>query len=108
VTHSFDWVSVTAAVDWVDVTNNVKPVNLVTGEEVDDDDFYKRVYFGAEAKLWKRFALRGGFYQGYPSYGASLDLWALKLDYASYAEELGAYAGQTSDRRHVVQVTLGW
>ncbi len=96
--HSFSWLTLTGAADWVDVTNNV-------GE---DDDTYKRLHFGLEARLPKVLSVRAGLYQGYSSFGASLDLWILRLDYATYAEEIGSAAGVRADRRHVLQVTLGW
>ncbi len=98
VTHSFAWLTLVGAADWVDVTNNV-------GE---DDDPYKRLHFGLEARLPMVLSARVGLYQGYTSFGATLDLWILKFDYATYAEEIGSAAGEDADRRHVVQVTLGW
>ena len=98
VEHSFAWLTLVGAADWVDVTNNV-------GE---DDDTYKRLHFGLEARLPKVLAVRAGLYQGYSSFGATLDLWILKVDYATYAEEIGSAAGERADRRHVIQVSLGW
>ena len=38
----------------------------------------------------------------------SIDLALLKIEYASYTEELGAYAGQRPDKRQTVQISLGW
>ncbi len=98
LSHSFAWLTLTGAADWVDVTHNV-------GE---DDDTYKRLHFGVEARLPKVLSVRAGLYQGYSSFGASVDLWILRLDYATYAEEIGSAAGVRADRRHVLQVTLGW
>ncbi len=98
VEHSFSWLTLLGAADWVDVTNNV-------GE---DDDVYKRLHLGVEARLPKVLSLRAGLYQGYSSFGASLDLWVLRIDYATYAEEIGSAAGERADRRHVIQATLGW
>jgi len=98
VTHSFSWLALTGAADWVDMTNELG----------DDDDLYKRLHFGLEGRFGRFLALRAGLYQGYGSLGVGLDLWALRLDYATYAAELGRSAGDRADRRHVVQLTLGW
>lgn len=98
LSHAFSWLTVTGAADYVDVT---KDVGL-------DDDVYKRLHFGLEAKLPKVLALRCGLYQGYASFGGTLDLGILQVDYATYAEELGSSAGDRADRRHSLQVSLGW
>jgi hypothetical protein len=108
LTHSFSWLTLIGAADWRDVTNNAKPIDPETKEEVDETDLYKRLHFGLEARLPKFLALRAGLYQGYATFGGTLDLWILKLDAATYAEELGAHAGQRADRRYAAQVTLGW
>lgn len=74
-----------------------------------DKSNWKRIHLGAEAAFLKRhLLLRGGLNQGYPTYGAELDLWILKAGYTFYSEEMGAYAGQDKDDRHLVQVSLGW
>ncbi len=98
LSHEFWGMALTGAVDWVDVTADVGT----------DEDKYKRLHAGLELKLPWVLSLRGGLYQGYGSYGVTLDLWAIKVAYASYAEEIGSAAGVRADRRHVVQATLGW
>ena len=50
--------------------------------------------------------IRGGFREGYASYGAGLDLGIISVDAASYGVELGAYPGQLEDRRYVAEFTL--
>lgn len=92
------WGKVILAMDYDDITGNVGT----------DKDKGKRLHMGAEWKLPKILALRVGLNQGYVSYGAGLDFWLLKLDYAYYKEEVGAYAGQREDARHVVELSLGW
>lgn len=87
-----------AAVDVVDITKAVGT----------DDDLAKRMHAGLEYKLPLILTLRGGLHQGYGSVGASIDFWLLKLDYAYYAEEIGAFAGQQEDYRHALQLTLGF
>jgi len=86
-------VGLTLAADWVDVTHN-----LAT-----DSDNRKRTNLGAEARLWKFLAVRTGYHQGYYTAGATLDLWVVKLDLATYGEELGAYGGQREDRRYIAR-----
>lgn len=74
-----------------------------------DSSTWKRVHLGGEFGLLKRTLLiRAGLNQGYPTYGAELDIWLLRLGYTFYSEEMGAYAGQDKDDRHLVQLTLGW
>jgi hypothetical protein len=98
LSHSFSWVTLTAAADYVDVLENVGV----------DDDPYKRIHMGIEARMWNMFALRAGYSQGYGTVGATADFGAVRIDYANYAEELGSAAGDRSDRRNVIQVTFGW
>lgn len=74
-----------------------------------DDSTWKRVHLGGEFGLLNRHVLvRAGLNQGYPTYGAELDIWLIRLGYTFYSEEMGAYAGQDKDDRHLVQLTLGW
>lgn len=80
----------------------------ITGNIGEDDDIGKRIHLGAELKLPAVLAVRAGFSQGYLSAGATVDIWVVKLDFATYAEEVGAHAGQRMDRRYVMQVTIGW
>jgi hypothetical protein len=91
-------ISVLAALDYRDFTNNIE----------EDEDIGKRIHMGAEIKFKNLIAIRGGFNQGYPTLGASLDLWILKFDAAMYSEEIGAYAGQKEDKRYMGQITIGW
>lgn len=88
----------TLALDLVDVTTEVGT----------DSDLAKRLHTGAELKLPAVFSLRAGLNQGYISAGATVDLRVLKLAYAYTIEEVGAFAGQTPDRRHVAQLSLGF
>lgn len=88
--------TVNLAADYVDLTNNL----------VNDTDRPKRINLGAEVQLWKFMAVRAGLHQGYLTAGATLDVWVLKLDVATYAEELGAYAGQRDDRRYIARLDL--
>ena len=88
----------TLAVDLVDVA----------GDLTADDDLAKRLYWGVEVALPRAVTLRAGYHQRYLSAGLTADFWILKLDLATYEEELGAYAGQRGDRRYLGQVILGF
>jgi len=80
----------------------------IAGELGNDKDKGKRIYLGAEVGLHKMFTVRAGLNQGYISIGAEFRIWLLKLSYARYSEEVGAYAGQKDDERHVFLISIGW
>ncbi|RLD16369.1 MAG: hypothetical protein DRI36_05735, partial [Caldiserica bacterium] len=69
--------------------------------------FFKKLHLGAEADL-KILKLRGGFYQGYPSFGLGLDLWFLEIDYAFWGRELGRYPGQIPEWNHMISIRLSF
>lgn len=73
-----------------------------------DGDIGKRLHAGLELRTPFYLAVRVGVNQGYFTAGATADFRFLRLDFATYAEEAGAYAGQRSDRRYVGQITIGW
>jgi len=77
-----------------------------------DTDIIKRTRMGLETNVWdgwfSTLSLRGGLYQGSATYGANIRLLLLQIGYATYEEEVGAYAGQDKDRRHMVNITFGW
>lgn len=94
--------SFTFGIDYVDILNNYK----------EDKDIPKRLRLGGELYLLDRklmsLGLRAGLYQGYATFGADLRLLLFTVSYVTYAEEVGAYAGQDSDRRHLVFFNVGW
>ncbi len=93
---------------WILHTTFALEVDDITKEVGTDDDMYKRVHLGAELRFPAVLAVRAGFNQGYWTAGATVDVWILKIAYATYAEEVGAVSGQREDRRHVAQVVLGF
>ncbi|MGD9223952.1 MAG: conjugal transfer protein TraF [Desulfobacteraceae bacterium] len=86
------------ALDYRDLTSAIE----------EDDDIPKRLHMGVELQLPKILSVRAGLNQGYVTYGLTLDIWLIKLDFAAYSEEVGAHAGQREDRRYVGQLTIGW
>lgn len=65
----------------------------------------KQLHAGLEIELPLFFTLRGGFNQGYYTAGASIDIWYLRIDAATYGVELGEYPGQREDRRYMFQIS---
>lgn len=95
--------------NWKMISSNiVVDFNDILFTNGDDQSFGKRVNIGAEVSFWNRIFLRTGLHQGYWTAGAGFDVWLLRLNYAYYTEELGAYAGQIPDERHVIEIVLGW
>ncbi len=75
----------------------------------EDNDLGKRIHAGAEFNFFNNIlAVRTGLNQGYLTFGAGLDFNILKIDYAYYTEEIGAYAGQWDDSRHIITLSLGF
>lgn len=70
-----------------------------------EEQLGKKLHAGLEFEF-PGFALRGGTNQGYLTYGASLNLSYVRVDFASYGTEIGVYPGQTEDRRYYVTFTL--
>jgi hypothetical protein len=96
--RSFGGFTLIGAFDILDITKSYDQ----------DDDYMKRVHMGAELQLPAIVAFRLGLNQGYLTAGATLDFPVVRLDFATYAEEVGAYAGQREDRRYVGQLSFGW
>jgi F plasmid transfer operon protein TraF len=87
-----------AAIDYMDLSNSYD----------EDEDIAKRLHMGAEVQLPKILSVRAGLNQGYYTAGATVDFKAIRLDVATYGEEVGAHAGQREDRRYIFQITIGW
>lgn len=62
---------------------------------------------GAEATVARRLAVRLGLSGGGPSAGLTLDLVAMKLDYAVFSQPTGRFDGQDGGIRHALLLRLG-
>ncbi|MBI3804452.1 MAG: hypothetical protein HY282_11895 [Nitrospirae bacterium] len=93
---------------WILKTTFAVEVDDLTKNADADKDLYKRTHLGAEFRFPKILALRAGLNAGYVTAGVDLDFWILSVSAATYAEEIGAFAGQRSDRRYIVQASLGF
>lgn len=93
------WITkTTLALDYVDLFSQLG----------DDDDPAKRIRLGAEFRFPKILSVRVGLYQGYFTSGLSLDAKYAQLDILTYAEEIGAFAGQRIDRRYSLRFLIGF
>lgn len=64
-------------------------------------------HLGAEYRWWF-LRLRTGANQGYFTGGVGIDLPAIKLDYAYYADELSPFAGTSRHPAHRISFTFGF
>jgi len=73
-----------------------------------DKDFISKVHFGIESvlDLPVNVGLRAGLSQGYITGGASVDLWAMKIDAAIYYEEVGIKAQRDGSLRFAGTVSF--
>lgn len=93
------WITrATFAFDYVDLFSQLEG----------DNDIGKRIRMGVECTLPMFLTVRVGLYQGYLTGGVSLNTKAVQIDALTYAEEIGAYAGQNEDRRYVLRFLLGF
>jgi hypothetical protein len=69
------------------------------------EDAAKKIHLGSELSFGP-IDLRAGLNQGYVTYGVGLDLWFFEIEAASYATELGTYAGQERNDRYNVSITF--
>ncbi|MBN1114765.1 MAG: hypothetical protein JXA66_05455 [Oligoflexia bacterium] len=69
--------------------------------------FFKKVHIGTELWILEFFGVRGGVNQGYFTFGTTLDVPFIRIDFVTYAEELGESTGAKGDRRLVLQFSFG-
>ena len=69
--------------------------------------FWKHVNIGVEAPLCGWFIPRVGIHQGYLTAGFGVNLRALRLDFATYAEELSSSPGRLGSRRVALRLQIG-
>jgi hypothetical protein len=93
------WITrTTFALDYVDLFSQLDA----------DNDSGKRIRMGVECRLPMFLTVRAGLYQGYATGGMSLNTRFVQFDALTYAEEIGAYAGQRADRRYVLRFLFGF
>lgn len=67
---------------------------------------FKRIHLGGETKIYKILIVRAGINQGYLCGGLGLNLPILKIDVATYGEELSANVGGVEDRRYILRLAV--
>jgi hypothetical protein len=70
-----------------------------------DMDFGSHTHFGLELQL-PFINLDGGLDQMNLTYGASFDIWLLRISAASYYQELDSYAGQNPEHRYALHIAF--
>ncbi len=80
------------ALDWRDIGSQ-KPI-------------LTNLNFGGEMDLTLA-RLRGGFKGGYPTFGLGINLFIMQMEFTSWADEKGLYAGQWEDRHYLLAFRLG-
>lgn len=72
-----------------------------------DISYTKRIHMGVELSIL-RMDLRGGFFHGYWTAGASIRLLPIMdIDFATYAEELDTAAGMRQNRMWLIGINMG-
>ena len=82
-------------------------INFVDLFNTDGTNFFKRVHIGGEVDLLF-LKLRGGFYQGYPSFGLGINLVIIQLDFAAWTEEIGPVPGLDGETFLGAQINIGF
>ena len=110
--------SLVVAVDYVDMlnANQVRFYNIsgdtVEAEDMDEDDYTKRLRVGVGLGLidssFLSMALNGGIYQGAYTAGVNLEMAMLKINVATYQEEVGTGDASNTDRRYIAKLGFGW
>jgi len=72
-----------------------------------DTNFFNRVHIGGEMDL-VILKLRGGFNQGYPTFGVGLNLAIIQLDLAVWTDEIGSVPGLDGETFYGAQFNLGF
>lgn len=108
------------AIDYVDLLNanqlRMYEYNdngdVVSFSDYADTDFMKRLRIGTELGLidstYFSTALNLGIYQGAYTAGLNLEVAILKLNFATYEEQIGTGSVDISDRRYMAQIGIGW
>jgi len=108
------------AIDYVDLfnENSIRIYNynddgeIVTFSDYTDSDFIKRLRIGAGVGLidTKYFStqLNVGLYQGAYTAGLDMALSILKLNVATYEEQVGTGSVDIADRRYMALLSIGW
>lgn len=103
------------ALDYVDAldANEARFYNMDgTHDDLSESDFMKRVRFGVGMGLidttFFSTTLNVGMYQSAYTAGIDMELTFLKLNVATYEEEVGTGSASNPDRRYMAKLGIGW
>ena len=108
------------AVDYIDMfnANRVRQYTFDEGTgsstfvDYEDSGFMKRLRVGAGIGLinstYFSTQLNLGLYQGAYTAGLDMELTILKLNFATYQEQVGTGSVDIPDRRYMAQIGIGW
>ncbi|WP_457745084.1 conjugal transfer protein TraF [Sulfurimonas sp.] len=109
------------AVDYVDLFNSqqarIRNYNPYRSQDQYDNadigyDVMNHLRLGTSLGLldnsWFMATLNAGLYKGAYTAGIDMQLALIKLELATYQEQLGSTLGQLEDRRYVVGLGIGW
>ena len=107
------------AVDYVDVlgANELRIYNYDENDNVVSSDyasssFMKNLRLGTSIGLldttFLSTTLNAGLYQGAYTAGVNIELMIIKLNIATYEEEVGDETTSIKDRRYIAQIGIGW
>ena len=82
-------------------------INFLDLLNTDETNFFNRVHIGGEIDL-PLLKLRGGFFQGYPSFGVGINLLIIQADFAVWTEEIGPVPGSDGETFYGIQINLGF
>lgn len=72
------------------------------------ENAYKRVHLGGDISFQGIIGVMGGMNQGWPTYGAFLNLKFVRIEGGIYTEEVGTYASELGDKRYFGRMLIGW
>ncbi len=108
------------AVDYVDLlnANQIRVYTFDNGNgsqsfvDYTDDDFMKRLRLGAGFGLidsqYFSAQINTGLYQGAYTAGLDMEITIVKLNFATYEEQIGTGSVDIPDRRYMAQIGIGW
>ncbi len=107
------------AVDYVDLLNENKlriydysDTNNIVFSDYEDSDFMKRLRIGVGVGLVNStyFSMRvdAGMYQSAYTAGLNMEIAVVKLNFATYEEQVGVGSVDVPDRRYMAQLAIGW
>jgi hypothetical protein len=67
-----------------------------------------RSYYGVKALMLGRLGVAAGMYEGSPTYGALVDLFAMRFGATFYTREMGEYLGDDPRSIYLAYMAVGW